>query len=165
VGCSTWNRRRKFKPEQKHQLLTVIAWHFHRKRQRYFTEHDLLQVIAEFLPTINVPAERNNDILQEIESVQGVLKEQATGWHGFLHLTLQEYLAAEYINDHVEARFIAPAELLRHRADAWWEEVLLLYMGITPDASLFLQQLCSQSSTIREDIFYTNVLLAGRCLT
>src|SRR6266849_3673415 len=139
-----WDARREisrgweFKTEQKHQLLKVIAWHFHRKRQRYFTEHDLLQVIAEFLAAINFPAERNNDILQEIESEQGVLKEQATGWHGFLHLTLQEYFAAEYVNDHVEARFIAPAELLRHRADAWWEEVLLLYMGITPDASLFL---------------------------
>src|SRR6266566_7561429 len=165
-----WEARRgiqrewEFKTEQKHQLLKVIAWHFHGKRQRFFTEHDLLQVIAEFLPAINLPAERNNDILQEIESEQGVLQEQAAGWHGFLHVTLQEYFAAEYINDHVEARFIAPAELLRHRADAWWEEVLLLYMGITPDASLFLQQLCSQNSTIREDLFYTNLLLAGRCL-
>jgi HEAT repeat protein len=166
-----WDARRgirsgsEFEPEQKHQLLKVIAWHFHRKRQRYFTERDLLQMIAEFLPTINVLAERNDDILQAIESEQGVLKEQTTGWHGFLHLTLQEYFAAEYINDHVEARFIAPAELLRRRSDAWWEEVLLLCMGITPDASFFLQQLCSQKSTIREDIFYTNALLAGRCLS
>jgi hypothetical protein len=161
-----WDARRgirrqwEFKPEQKHQLLKVIAWHFHRKRQRYFKEHELLQVIAEFLPSINVPAERNNAILQEIESEQGVLKEQTTGWHGFLHLTLQEYFAAEYINDHQKY-----TELLRHRADAWWEEVLLLCMGIAPDASLFLQELCSQKSSIREDIFYTNVLLAGRCLT
>src|SRR5256714_3770943 len=153
-------RQWEFKPEQKRQLLKVIAWHFHRKRQRYFTEHELLQVIAEFLPAINLPAERNNAILQEIESEQGVLKEQATGWHGFLHLTLQEYFAAEYINDHQKY-----TELLRHRADAWWEDVLLLCMGIAPDASLFLQELCSQNSTIREDIFYTNVLLAGRCLT
>src|SRR5205085_8143674 len=104
--------------------------------------------------------ERNNDILQEIEGEQGVLQEQAPGWHGFLHLTLQEYFAAEYINDYQK-----DAELLRHRADPWWEEVLLLYIGITPDASLFLQELCSQKSTLREDIFYTNVLLAGRCLT
>src|SRR2546423_2376785 len=153
-------RQWEFKPEQKRQLLKVIAWHFHRKRQRYFTEHELLQVIAEFLPAINLPAERNNAILQEIESEQGVLKEQATGWHGFLHLTLQEYFAAEYINDHQKY-----TELLLHRADAWWEDVLLLCMGIAPDASLFLQELCSQNSTIREDIFYTNVLLAGRCLT
>jgi len=151
---------REFKPEQKHQLLKLIAWHFHRKRQRYFREHDLLQVIAEFLPAIGLPAERNHDILQEIESGQGVLKEQAPGWHGFLHLTVQEYFAAEYINDHQEY-----AELLRHRADPWWEEVLLLYVGITPDASLFLQELCSENSSLREDIFYTNLLLAGRCLT
>src|SRR5947209_12804691 len=161
-----WDARRgtrrqwEFKPEQKHQLLKVIAWHFHRKRQRYFTEHELLQVITEFLPAINLPAERNNAILHEIESEQGVLKEQATGWHGFLHLTLQEYFAAEYINDHQKY-----TELLRHRADAWWEEVLLLCMGIAPDASLFLQEVCSRNSSIREDIFYTNVLLAGRCLT
>jgi HEAT repeat protein/energy-coupling factor transporter ATP-binding protein EcfA2 len=151
---------REFKPEQKHQLLKVIAWHFHRKRQRYITEHDLLQVIAEFLPAISLPAERNHDILQEIESEQGVLKEQAPGWHGFLHLTVQEYFAAEYIDDHQNY-----AELLRHRADPWWEEVLLLYVGITPDASLFLQELCSENSSLHEDIFYTNLLLAGRCLT
>jgi predicted NACHT family NTPase len=153
-------RRQEFKPEQKHQLLKVIAWLFHRKRQRYFTEHDLLQVIAEFLPAISLPAERNHDILQEIESEQGVLKEQAPGWHGFLHLTVQEYFAAEYIDDHQNY-----AELLRHRADPWWEEVLLLYVGITPDASLFLQELCSENSSLHEDIFYTNLLLAGRCLT
>src|SRR6266704_5452552 len=161
-----WDARRgirkgwEFKTEQKHQLLKVIAWHFHGKRQRFFTEQDLLQVIAEFLLAINVPAARNNDILQEIESELGVLKEQAMGWYGFLHLTLQEYFAVEYIIDHQKYE-----ELLRHRADPWWEEVLLFYMGIPPDASLFLQQLCSQNSTLREDIFYTNVLLAGRCLT
>src|SRR6266568_567818 len=152
-------REWEFKTEQKHQLLKVIAWHFHGKRQCFFTEHDLLQIITEFLTAINVPAARNNDILQEIVSELGVLKEQAMGWYGFLHLTLQEYFAAEYINDHQKYE-----ELLRHRADPWWEEVLLFYMGITPDASLFLQQLCAHNSPLREDIFYTKVLLAGRCL-
>src|SRR6266571_8483306 len=152
-------REWEFKTEQKHQLLKVIAWHFHGKRQCFFTEHDLLQIITEFLTAINVPAARNNDILQEIVSELGVLKEQAMGWYGFLHLTLQEYFAAEYINDHQKYE-----ELLRHRADPWWEEVPLFYMGITPDASLFLQQLCAHNSPLREDIFYTKVLLAGRCL-
>src|SRR6266568_3553687 len=153
-------REWEFKTEQKHQLLKVIAWHFHGKRQCFFTEHDLLQIITEFLTAINVPAARNNDILQEIVSELGVLKEQAMGWYGFLHLTLQEDFAAEYINEHPKYE-----ELLRHRADPWWEEVPLFYMGITPDASLFLQQLCVHNSPLREDIFYTKVLLAGRCLT
>ena len=142
-------RRQDFNPEQKHQLLKVIAWHFHCKRQRYFTEHDLLQIIAAFLPTIGLPVEQKHALLQK----------QATGWHGFLHLTFQEYFAAEYINDYQKE-----AELLRHRADPWWEEVMLLYPGITPDASFFLQKLYSQNGSMREDIFYTNVLLAGRCL-
>src|SRR5260370_4696864 len=109
--------REEFKPEQKHQLLKVIAWHFHCKRQRYFTEHDLLQIIAAFLPSISLPVERKHEMLQEIESEQAILQKQATGWHGFLHLIFQEYLVAEYINDYQEE-----AELLRHRADPWWEE-------------------------------------------
>jgi HEAT repeat protein len=146
--------------EQKHQLFKVIAWHFHGKRQRFFTERDLLRVITEFLPSINVAVEGNNDILQEIENEQAVLKEQATGWYGFHFLTLQEYFAAEYINDQQKYE-----ELLRHRADPWWEEVLLLYVGTTPDASPFLQQLCTPHHALREDIFDTNALLAGRCLT
>ena len=149
-----------FKAEQKQQLLAVVAWHFHVKRQRYFAEHELLAVIAEFLPSIALPAERNGDILQEIESEQGVLQKQAANWHGFLHLSLQEYFAARYINDHQ-----AYTDLLRHRADPWWEEVLRLCMEIIPDASPFLRQLWPEESPIREDIFYTNALLAGRCLT
>jgi len=152
-------RRQEFKPEQKHQLLKVIAWHFHCKRQRYFTEHDLLQILAAFLPAIGLPVERKHEMLQEIESEQAILQKQVTGWHGFLHLTFQEYLAAEYINDYQEE-----AELFRHRADPWWEEVMLLYLGITPDASFFLQQLYTQNGSMREDMFSTNVLLAGRCL-
>jgi HEAT repeat protein/energy-coupling factor transporter ATP-binding protein EcfA2 len=153
-------RRQEFKPEQKHQLLKVIAWHFHCKRQRYFTEHDLLQIIAAFLPAIGLPVERKHDMLQEIESEQAILQKRATGWHGFLHLTFQEYFAAEYIYDYHKE-----AELLRHRADPWWEEVMLFYPGIIPDASFFLQQLYSQNGSIREDIFTTNVLLAGRCMS
>ncbi len=41
---------------------------------------------------------------------------------------------------------------------------MLLYLGITPDASFFLQQLYTQNGSMREDMFSTNVLLAGRCL-
>src|SRR5262249_7930694 len=119
------------------------------------SEHDLLQVIAAVLPSISLPAERNNDVLQEIESEQSVLHEQAAGWHGFVHGSFQEYFVAAYLHDHHNE-----AELLRHCADYWWEEVLLLYLGMTSDASLFLQELYSQ----RSDLFATQVLLAGRCL-
>jgi HEAT repeat protein len=55
---------------------------------------------------------------------------------------------------------------LIHRGDPWWEELLQLYAGQTPDASLLLQKLLGQGSEeeLREDLFYTNLILAGRCL-
>src|SRR5947209_20555853 len=107
-----------FRSVQKHQLFKVLAWHYHQKEQRHLTHHDLLKVITELLPAINLPAERNHDILQDIKSEQGVSQDQAAGWHGFLHVTLQEYFAAAYINDQVEDQCIEPAELLRHRAES-----------------------------------------------
>lgn len=87
-------RRREFKPEYKQQLLEEIAWHFHLQGQRYFPDDELRLLIAEFLRTVDIPAEQNGRILEEIANENGLLKEQAQGWHGFLHLTLQEYFAA-----------------------------------------------------------------------
>ncbi|GAC1652075.1 MAG: hypothetical protein NVS4B12_23280 [Ktedonobacteraceae bacterium] len=154
-------RRREFKPEHKRQLLTEIAWYFHVQGRRYFPEAELLTVIADFLPKVNLLPEQNGQILAEIVNEQGLLKEQAKGWHGFLHLTLQEYFVAQYVNDHHQLD-----TLLDHRGDPWWEEVLLLYAGYTPDASPLLKKLLAHNGNewLQEDIFLTNLVLAGQCL-
>jgi len=154
-------RRREFKPEHKRQLLTEVAWHFHRQGKRYFPEKELLDVIAEFLPKVRRQLEENGQILAEVANEQGLLKEQARGWQGFLHLTLQEYFVAQYMTDHQQLDV-----LLAHRGDPWWEEVLLLYAGYTPDASPLLLRLIGHESEggLPEDIFCTNLVLAGRCL-
>jgi HEAT repeat protein/GTPase SAR1 family protein len=154
-------RRREFKPEHKRQLLGEIAWYFHNQGQRYFSEHELLKVIADFLPAVNLLAEQNSRVLEEIAAENGLLKEQARSWYGFLHLTLQEFFVAQYATDHNQL-----AKLLEHRGDPWWEEVLLLYAGHVPDASLLLKNLMGQDTKfpLQEDIFRTNLLLAGRCL-
>jgi len=154
-------RLREFKPERKRQLLEVIAWHFHTQRQRYFPQRELLKVIAGFLPRVGLPAEMNTRTLAEIAAENGLLKEQAREWYGFLHLTLQEYFAAHYATDHNQLEV-----LLSHRGDPWWEEVLLLYAGQVADASPLLRQLLGQESSrsVREDLFCTNLILAGRCL-
>ena len=148
-------RLREFEPARKRQLLERVAWHFHLQGKRYFPEHELLAVIADFLPAIGLSPDRHTRILQEIAAENGLLKEQAQGWYGFLHLTLQEYFVAQFVTDyqHVE-------DLLEHRGEPWWEEVFLLCAGCMPDASPLLQQLLN----LREDIFFTNLLLAGRCL-
>lgn len=148
-------RLKEFKTEHKEQLLEEVAWHFHLRGQRYFPESELLSVIANISTTIGFQSVQRKQILDEIVTVTGLLKEQAYGWYGFLHLTLQEYFAAQYAVDHNELNI-----LLEHCLDPWWEEVILLYAGSTPDASPLLQKLLGQ----RDDIFYTDSILAGRCL-
>ncbi len=155
-------RRKKFKAEHKQDLLTEVAWHFHTRGRRYFPEDELLQVIADFLPTIDLLPEDSKGILHEIEEENGLLKEQAHGWHGFLHLTLQEYFVAQYLSN---AECGLP-ELLKHCGDPWWEEVTLLYVGSIRDASPFLLELLRMEKRhwLWEDIFHTPLLWVGQCL-
>jgi hypothetical protein len=152
-------RRREFKPEHKRQLLTEIAWHFHLQGQRYFAEQEVLMLVADFLPKVRLAPELNSQILTEIANEHGLLKEQARGWRGFLHLTLQEYFVAQYVTDHQLLE-----QLLAHYDDPWWEEVILLYAGSTPDASHLVRKLLGEDGTIREDLFQTGLVMAGRCL-
>lgn len=95
-----WDAHRKiarysrFTTDRKQDLLKQLAWHYHQRGQRYFPEEDLLELIADFLPTIDLPREDARAILDEIAAQYGLLKAQAHGWYGFLHLTLQEHFAA-----------------------------------------------------------------------
>jgi HEAT repeat protein len=158
-------RRREFKPEHKRQLLQELAWHFHRQGLRYFPEREVQAEIARFLPALGLPAEDYERVLIEIANENGLLKEQAHGWYGFLHLTLQEYFVALYINEHPHEL----ASMLQQIGDPWWEEPLLLYAGQTGDASPLLQSLTGSSdqagqASLEDDLFHTNLILAGRCL-
>lgn len=145
-------RRHEFKPEHKLQLLEEVAWYFHCKGRRYFPQDELLSVIANFLPVIGLSVEQNERVLAEIATENGLLKEQARNWYGFLHLTLQEYFVAKYIVDHNEL-----ATLLKYQGASWWDEVILLYAGQTTDAGPLLQHLLQLNNE-------EALSLAGRCL-
>ncbi len=155
-------RRKRFNAEHKKDLLTEIAWYFHTRGRRYFPEDELLQVIAKFLPTIDIAPENSRYILREIEEENGLLKEQAHGWHGFLHLTIQEYFVAQHLCNAEYGLY----ELLKHCGDPWWEEAMLLYVGTIPDATRFLRALLhmEKKQWFWKDIFHTSLLWAGQCL-
>lgn len=155
-------RRREFKPEHKRQLLQEIAWRFHLQGRRYFPEDELVSMIGNFLPAIGILKEQSREILAEIATENGLIKEQARGWHGFLHLTLQEYFVAQYASDHDQLNAI-----VQYRHHPWWEEVILLYAGCTPDASPLFE--CLLESYNHNGLNFrewrkSDIILAGNCL-
>ena len=154
-------RRSEFKIQHKQQLLKEIAWHFHTQGKTYFPENELLEVIANSLSTLGLPTEQNRKVLEEITVENGLLKKQTRDLYGFSHLTLQEYFVAQYLVDQNSLDV-----LLAHQGDPWWEEVMQLYAGSTPDASLLLEKLLGRGgkTNVQEDIFQTGLLLAAHCL-
>jgi HEAT repeat protein len=155
-----------FDREDKEKLLKKIAWYFHCKGKCYFSEDELLDVIEQHLRDLNRETTVKRKILDAITLENGLLKEQATGWYSFLHLTIQEYftaLAAKETHEKYD-------KLLQHLEDPWWEEVILLYAGSIPDASSLLGELWKKGgythprSYTPDDSFHTNLILAGQCL-
>ncbi len=146
---------------EQERLLLGLAWHFHAQGLRYFSERELLEQIKEFTESMGRSTRGRylQDILTEITGDNGLLREQAPGYYGFLHLTLQEYFAARHL-----ASIHGLELLLEHLGHPWWEEVTLLYANLTGDASDLLARLPSPDGEAPEDIFSSKLLLAGRCL-
>lgn len=172
-----WDSHRKIKrlsnftTDRKADLLKHIAWTYHREGRRYLETDDLLAQIATFLPSVDIDPAESRAILDEIATQYGLLKEQAVGWYGFLHLTLQEYFAATALLERGQEGIDL---LLRERFDPWWEEVILLFAGATPDAGPLLRGMLGLGdeprrpdkplTLPRDDIFHTDLFLACRCL-
>jgi HEAT repeat protein len=148
-------RASRFTTDRKRDLLEEVALYFHCQGLRYFPKGELLEVIASYLPTINISAEEANLVLDEISAQHGLLREQAADWFGFLHLTLQEYFTAVSIDQSGQLDLA-----LAHLYNAWWEEVILLLASMLKDATPLLDAILQG----KDDIFFGSLLLAGRCL-
>ncbi|MFJ8785360.1 NACHT domain-containing protein [Streptomyces sp. NPDC102476] len=163
------SRYSRFTTDRKQDLLKEIACHYHQRGLRYFPEDDLLDQIARFLPTIDLAPEDSRAILDEIAAQYGLLKPQAHGWFGFLHLTLQEHFTAAAL---LERGAEGVRQATAARDDPWWEEVILLLAGVLPDATPLLAGLLQPDNDTGDllhlagdDLFHTDLLLAARCLT
>ncbi|MES0336227.1 MAG: HEAT repeat domain-containing protein [Candidatus Magnetobacterium sp. LHC-1] len=147
-------RRNIFGQDKKKLLLQDIAYRFFLEGKRYFKKDELIRAIQECLPVLYLKKTDADAILQEISTNHGLLKEQAEGWYGFIHLTVQEYFAA---CEMYEQRDYAIA--VKNSFKPWWEEVILLLAGIG-DSTELVRGLFEK----KDDIFEHNLMLAGRCL-
>jgi HEAT repeat protein len=149
------DRNSRFTLEHKEDLLRRIAWHFHQHGRRYIRREELLVLIVEFLPMIRLGEEDAEPILDEISAHHGLLKNVGQDWYGFHHFTIQEHFAVEHITSWQRLD-----EAISWRDRTWWREIIRLYAGKGGCTDL-IRRLAGE----REDLFQSNLLLIGECLT
>lgn len=109
-------------------LLSEIAYRSFIRDELCLYEDDIVEQIKYFLEAnLNAPKHLSGeDILKRIAIQQGVLEERASSIYAFSHLTLQEYLVAQYIDDHREISFLID----KHISNPRWREVFFLVSGL-----------------------------------
>jgi hypothetical protein len=109
-------------------LLSEIAYTNFESDRLFFSQRDVVQQIKAFLASnLNAPQHLNGEaVLNAIAVQQGILVERAEDVFSFSHLTLQEYLTAQYIDDHR----LAEQLVTEHLTDERWKEVFLLVAGL-----------------------------------
>ena len=109
-------------------LLSEIAYTGFESDRLFFQERDIVGQIKTFLASnLNAPQHLDGEsVLDAIAIQQGILVERAENVFSFSHLTLQEYLTAQYIDDHRQVDKL----VTEHLTDQRWKEVFLLVAGL-----------------------------------
>jgi serine/threonine protein kinase/formylglycine-generating enzyme required for sulfatase activity len=112
-------------------LLEPVAWAMHTDERKYdMSEDELMKLLARPIRRLQnqrtrKPAVTFQRVFDWFWRVAGVLVEYAPGEYGFMHLSLQEYLAARHA-----ARAGELGRLADEFGNEWWREVTLLFVGL-----------------------------------
>ncbi|MEH2334906.1 NACHT domain-containing protein [Nostoc sp.] len=109
-------------------LLSKIAYINFESDRLFCSGRDIVGQIKTFLASnLNAPQQLDGEaVLNAIAVQQGILVERADDVFSFSHLTLQEYLTAQYIDDN---RLVEKL-VTEHLIDKRWKEVFLLVAGL-----------------------------------
>ncbi|MBU7044956.1 MAG: HEAT repeat domain-containing protein [Theionarchaea archaeon] len=165
VLLSRWDIQRRianvYDAKAKEKLLRKLALKAHILEKKTFTRDELVKDVSKYVSKVGIKKEKAEDVLNEIVERNVLLREISMGVYDFLHLSFQEYLAA------LELRETRDYEtLLNYLYEPWWEEVILLFAGFDRDATDFVLQIQAktQDGQLKEDIFYSNLILLGKCI-
>ena len=108
-------------------LLSEIASKSFAADRLFLPQGELVDQIKTFLASnLNIPKQISGEaVINEIAVQQGILVERAEAVYSFSHLTLQEYLTAQYIVDNTRIK-----PLVKHLSARRWREVFLLVSGL-----------------------------------
>ncbi|AKV66993.1 NACHT domain-containing protein [Microcystis panniformis] len=114
--------------EQEEILLSEIAYQNFVADKLFLEKREVVKQIKDHLKqNLNAPQHLDGEkVLKTIEIEQGILVERARDVYSFSHLTLQEYLTAQYIydNDLIEEA------VKNYVTETRWQEVFLLVAGL-----------------------------------
>ncbi|MFM6481904.1 MAG: NACHT domain-containing protein [Microcystis panniformis] len=114
--------------EQEEILLSEIAYQNFVADKLFLEKREIVKQIKDHLKqNLNAPQHLDGEkVLKTIEIEQGILVERARDVYSFSHLTLQEYLTAQYIydNDLIEET------VKNYVTETRWREVFLLVAGL-----------------------------------
>ncbi|MEO0848232.1 MAG: NACHT domain-containing protein [Cyanobacteria bacterium J06648_1] len=118
-------------------MLAEIAHENFKHDRLFFEEQAIVKSITSFLADSVKDAKYldGKKILQAIAAQQGILVQRAEDVYSFSHLTLQEHLTAQYINENDR---LVEQLITQHLTDKRWREIFLLVAGLKNDASQFL---------------------------
>jgi len=114
--------------KRKEMMLAEIAHDSFQQNRLFSTRREIADQIEQLLKEI-LPDEKGVDgskVLRSIEVQHGVLVERADGIYSFSHLTLQEFLTAQHIDDQRQIEKL----VTEHLTESRWEEVFILVAGL-----------------------------------
>lgn len=156
---SRWNRIRgiknTFPADKKEFVLRKVALNFQNNRRSEASRTEILDEIAEHLPRLGVDVSQKDVFFEELCSLNGILRRTSFESYGFLHLSLQEYLAALEIEKTSNYDLI-----VEYISDSWWEETIRLIAGINGEGSGLIKKIIGHS----QDGSNEGLFLAGKCL-
>ena len=130
--------------DEKRMLSEIAAKNFEKNRL-LFKKNQLVDQIREFgegsantLPTFNA-----RKILETILVDQGLFVERTSNFYSFSHLTLQEYLTANYI---VGDAWSIQGLVTQHLQDERWREIFLLTAGRMREADNLLLEMATEAA-------------------
>ena len=109
-------------------MLSEIAYQGFEADRLFFSKQEMVGKIKDFLQeNLNAPRYLDGEgVLKAIEIQQGILVEPAHNVYSFSHLTFQEYLTAQYIDDHHQFDDL----VANHLVDRRWRDIFLLVAGL-----------------------------------
>lgn len=125
---------------RKELMLSKIAHDTFRENALFFSKRELASQIEKLLKEL-LPGEEvinGEKVLKSVEVQHGILVERAMDIYSFSHLTLQEFLTAQYIaDDHEKIKWLVTNCLVSDH----WHEVFLLVAGLKQKTDDLLVQM------------------------